>query len=481
LGYDTGRPYVKSTIPAANASGVAISSLLVVQFSERMDESTIDSDTIRLYMDPMSGVPNLTLTYTDSLNLLTIDPSGNMEVNSRYYAVVDGDIEDYYGNKLQQDYWWQFWTATPSGYVYSSGVQPQFPATTREGYLEVTDTLPRNYTSNLGTGSVSPILVYLNDECEIGNRNFLGTASGSVPPAAIGSAWFEDPQVSLSGYVSIANQEVLGDPGVTHTAPTYSLHPSGDIIRIDGTGWLNNNEYIVTVEEGLPGLNTYPLKEDYQFVFTTTYSPIYAGPNIIRLNIGPMLAMVMTYIPDDTIRRFIYEASKQADRLYPSVIDPNNVPWYVTEFVIYQSKISGLYAAMLIFAGGGAGVRKRLGDLEIEHDARGLMPVLLPILEDYTERRDEAEDMVKDGTDAGIGPDWAILHEYDPRRPITAASWTRLPFRDLRKTEAIGPGGTREEPMTDALIPWIYAADLSGGAYIGTSSRFLPVGRYVTT
>lgn len=472
MAHDTSRPYIRSVTPTANASGVSIASIVAVVFSERMDSTTLNSANIGIYKDPILLLENTTFSYNQGHNLLTITPSGNLDVNTRYSAVVSGTVQDYYGNAMGMDYWWNFWTGQPSGYIHTSGTIPQPSGYELEGYLEVLGTDPEEYTTNQSTSLTSSVLIYLNDEPAIGNRNYFGNASG-INPAVFGEAFFETPSTSLMHYLEIDNQEVLGNPGVTHTAPTWTAAVSGTILRIDGVGWLNNNEYIVTLKEGFPGLTTHPLQAEYQFVFTTTYTPLYAGANILRLNIGPMLQMAMAYIPDDTLNRFIYEASISADRISPTTIDPNNVPWYVSEYVIYQSKLNSLYAAIMIFAGSGAGVRKTLADLTIEVDARGLMPALLPILEDYRKLRDYYMAMVRIGTDSGPEPVWVIPARNSERRPITDTSWRRLPFTDVRGREISSIAQLDQTPN------WIYAKDLSRRHYI-THTRYLKEGRYVT-
>lgn len=476
MGHDVTKPYVKSVTPAINASGVSVSTLLVVEFSERMRSSTLTSDNVLLYKDPLDLVSGCTYEYTDGLSLLTVNPP-DLTVNTRYAACITTDAQDYYGNALITDYWWMFWTGAPSGYVHASGDQVQSDDIVITDVLDVVSTRPENYASNIDLVNIPPVLIELSSACAIGNRSYLGVGSGNINPLALGDGFFELPSRTLEHYIAIENQEVLGDPSVAHTAPTWTASPSGLYLRVEGTGWLDNNEYIVTVKKGLPGLYTLPLSEDYSFVFTSHYTPLYCGANIIRLNIGPMLQMAMAWIPDDTLLRFAYESSKQADRLHPTTIDPDNVPWYVTEYVIYQTKLNALYASIMLFAGTGAGVRKRLADLEIEYDARGLMPALLPIIEDLRKKRDEMEEMVIAGAEGEPWPVWAVKSEYDPRRPITESSWQRLPFTNVRREDGALPAGT---DSTRAL-PWVYTNDLKGGAFIGIQSRYLQGGRYVTT
>ncbi len=468
--YDTRRPYVQTVAPAPNASGVGIGSWIGITFSERMSAATMTSGYIGIYADPLELLEDTTYTYNDGRNTLVLDPSGNLDTNTRYSVVVSGTVQDYAGNSMGMDIWWNFWTGQPSGYTATLVPQNQPAGYVLDGYLEVIRTTPETYSTNLAVGGISPILIELNDQCAIWNRNYLGDAS-DANPAQFGEAFMEVPATSISRYVTITNNEVMGDPNVGHAAPDYTVGVSGTILRIDGTGWLSNNEYIVTLAEGLPGLRTYPLQEDYSMVFTSSYTPLYIGYNVIRLNIGPMLQMTLTYVPDDTLNRFIYESSRHADNIHPTTIDSSNIPWYVTEFVTYQTKLNALYAAIMLFAATGAGISKSLGDLSIEIDARGLMPALLPIIEDYRKLRDHYMGMVESGADTGPDPVWVVRSKTDMRRPITDTSWRRLPMRDVRSL------GASDVPM-ETRIKWWYTRTLTREQYL-TSERYLVDGRYV--
>lgn len=474
---DTSRPYIRSTIPAAQASGISISSIVVVNFSERMKSSTFTSSTVGVYRDTTTLV-NSALDYNDGSNVLMISPSGGMDVNSKYSVVVSGIVQDYYGNPMIQDYWWVFSTGQPSGYTTSDLVGYQPTTYTKSNTIQVVSTTPECYTTDHTTSSISPIIIKLNDECELVNRNYLGSETDTTKnrnPLALGIGYLDDPDAVLKSYIEIENNEVLGRKYIDHTSPDYSVVANGDTLVVTGNGWVDNNEYIVTIKEGLPGLTTEALSNDYSFVFSSNYAPLYGGYNSIRTSIGPILQMVMAYIPDDTLNRYIYEASIEADRIYPSAIDPNDVPWYVEEYVLYQSKLNALYAAIMIFCGSGAGVTKQLADFSISIDARGLMPALLPIIEDYRKLRDLYLGMVKAGTDSGPKPVWAVKSQFDARRPITAESWTRLPFKDVRDEYL----NTSMEQL-DNTPKWVYAKDLSRTHYI-SYERYLQEGRYVSS
>jgi len=468
---DNVRPYITKTIPNGNASGYNPYSDVYVQFSETMLNSTITSTSVGMYTDPLVGVP-ITLSYNEGQRLLTINP-GTMSVNTRYAVVVSGTVSDLSGNAMLQDYWFNFWTGVPSGWVFPTTPQLQPEGYDLSGNLEVSRTAPENYSTNLPIADINPVRIFFSDDLAIGNRNYFGTGT-SPNPLMLGVGFFEEPAISIASYITVQNQEVLGDPYISHTPASVSYSLRGSIVEMTMSNMLSNNEYLITVGAGLEGLRTNPLQEDYQFVFTSSYSPLYAGYNVVRLRIGPMLQMAMAWIPNDTLNRFIYEASREANRISPIAIDSNNPPWWVVEFVIYQGTLNALYAALAIFAASGAGIRKRLADLEIEKDARGLMPAIQPILDDLRKLRDKALEELITGGAHGIAPSHTVKGYYDPRRPITNRSWRRLPLRNLQGSQqqpvyavseysrtALTALGKATEEWRDQ-IQWIYSYELAG-------------------
>lgn len=455
---DVIRPYVIKLTPEANSLDVSPTASIYIQFSERMKSSTLTTSTIELLKDPLEST-DISLSYNDGLKLLTVTPSGTLDVETRYAIVVRSTVTDIAGNSMAQDYWANFWTEIPDDYEPTLLPQAQPSGYVLDGYLEVDSTDPTNYSTNVTDPSI--VRIYFTDDIAIGNRNYLG--DGTAPnPLMLGVGFMEEPTTTLDYYINVENSEVLGDPYQEHSAPTLSYEIKSKLVEIAMDNVHDNNEYIFTVRKGLPGLMTNPLTENYQFVFTSTYTPLYAGYNIVRLRIGPMLQMAMAYVPNDTLNRFIYEASKQAIRVHPTVFSSSNPPWYVIEYVIYQGTLNALYASLMIFAASGAGVRKQLADLMIEKDARGLMPAVTPVLNDLTKVRDEMLDLVKNGSTT-TSATWARMGQYDPRRPINDNTWRRLPFMNYRDSYQ-DPSYQVVDDLTQ-YVDWIYTNELTGGVY----------------
>jgi hypothetical protein len=92
-------PMINSTDPANNATGVALNQLIIVTFSEPMDEATITSLTFTLKQGSTS-VPG-EVTYTGTTAIFT--PSGNLVSSTIYTGTVTTEAKNMAGNGLVCD------------------------------------------------------------------------------------------------------------------------------------------------------------------------------------------------------------------------------------------------------------------------------------------------------------------------------------------------------------------------------------------
>jgi len=177
---DTTRPYIVRTTPGSNETGYTPYANVYIQFSERMLDTTINAVNIGIYRDPLVLV-STTLSYNDGLKLLTITPASALSVDTRYSVVISGGVSDLVGNTLMQNYWFNFWTGTPSGWVVPGEEQLQPEGYNLDGYLEVDRTTPTNYSTNVDISNLGTIRIYFKDDIAIGSRNYLGDGRAANP------------------------------------------------------------------------------------------------------------------------------------------------------------------------------------------------------------------------------------------------------------------------------------------------------------
>lgn len=107
---DTAAPAVSSTIPADEASGVAIDADISASFSEDMDDATIDTNSFTLFAGTtqVSG----TVAYDESTATASFHPASHLAADSTYTATITTGATDAAGNALEQNNSWTFATVT---------------------------------------------------------------------------------------------------------------------------------------------------------------------------------------------------------------------------------------------------------------------------------------------------------------------------------------------------------------------------------
>jgi alpha-tubulin suppressor-like RCC1 family protein len=100
---DTTPPRVTSTVPSANATGVAPTVNVKATFSEDMMASTINKTTFTLRKQNTTGFVDATVTYDPSTDTATLDPTNSLKRGATYKASVNLGAQDQAGNPLDQN------------------------------------------------------------------------------------------------------------------------------------------------------------------------------------------------------------------------------------------------------------------------------------------------------------------------------------------------------------------------------------------
>jgi Bacterial Ig-like domain len=129
---DTTPPSVIAILPANGASGVSVSIVATVTFSESMDPATVGASTINLVAAANSLPAPATVSYNTATRTATVTPSAALAFNASYTLTVGVGAKDLAGNSLAGAVTATFTTAGP-------------PDTTPP---EVVSTAPANLTSN---------------------------------------------------------------------------------------------------------------------------------------------------------------------------------------------------------------------------------------------------------------------------------------------------------------------------------------------
>jgi hypothetical protein len=464
---DNVAPYVSNNYPDNNERSVSINTLITVTFSEAMNVGSINTSTINVFKaEPPYTRVDGTVSYEAVTRRAIFTPDDNLTVSTKYKVLVVG-LEDAYakvktgckdaaGNYMDGTFSYIFYTGTatstdpttaalPSGVTgYGNPTEPvasgQLPLT---GYLAVEETDPAHRDTMVSVNS--QIKIQFNDHPSVfGGVNSYGTAVYGVQEYA-------SPSGFLANYIDIENREVLGDLNGSalplkwtfkyntgNKVLTIKPKPTSKAANKTTSHWYNygvytlgsyaygvleeSNEYTVTIKDGMPGTTKNALPEDYCFFFTTQMDPMYSSVEVMRLNLGSLIADV----PDDTLNRIICENGRYALLIYKYDVRDTGVPWYLPKFVECKSKLDALNAQFLGM--GAIGGRKVLADFTVDRGNQGkdIMALAGPKIMELQLCVQEMEArLIAGGSVAGT--DWAAPYSNDSRHPITDSSWRRLP------------------------------------------------------
>jgi hypothetical protein len=100
---DTTAPRVISTVPTANATGVAPTTNVTATFSEDMLASSINGQTFKLFKKGSTTKLAAAVSYEARTNTATLDPTNSLQRGLTYKAVVTTGAKDLAGNSLDQN------------------------------------------------------------------------------------------------------------------------------------------------------------------------------------------------------------------------------------------------------------------------------------------------------------------------------------------------------------------------------------------
>jgi len=221
---DTEAPFVSSTNPSANETGLGLNATLAVAFSEAMDPGTITAATFTLVRGttPVNGVISFG---TVSTTIFT--PSSVLLPNTIYTATLSTAVSDSAGNSLESAFIWSF--TTGAGPDVTSPV--------------VSSTDPASNATGIAV-----------------NSTVLATFSEAVSPATVTPLSF----TLMRGTTAVAGSVTIGPAN----AATFT--PSADLLA--------NTSFVATITTAVKDLAGNSLASIYSWSFTTGNAPDTTAP-----------------------------------------------------------------------------------------------------------------------------------------------------------------------------------------------------------
>jgi hypothetical protein len=192
-GPDTTPPTVRTTTPAAGATGVGGLSSVRASFSEALAPASVGSATMSL-AGPGGAIVSASVAYDQSTATAVLTPTAALAPSTTYTATVkggSGGVTDAAGNPLAADYTWSFTTAASTTCpcsIWPASAVPTSPSINDSGAYE----LGVRFTSDTN-GFVSGI------------RFYKGTGNGGTH---VGHLWTNTG--ALLGMVTFTNESASG-------------------------------------------------------------------------------------------------------------------------------------------------------------------------------------------------------------------------------------------------------------------------------
>jgi predicted small lipoprotein YifL len=242
---DVTPPAVILTSPINGAQNVAINSSITITFSEAMDASTINEQTITLSMGT-GNVPG-SVTYSDTTAVFK--PASSLNPGTTYTITVDGGVKDVAGNAM----------ATPVGFIFFTGtaltpttVSLSAPVVTYGADGSVTVTVSSAAGTPTGDVSLSVDGGTPMTQTLAGGSTTFTILSPSVGTHTLNAAYAEQGNFgasSASGTLGVG----VGATAMTLSAPTITYGANGSVtVTVSSAEGTPTGDVSLTVDGGTP-------------------------------------------------------------------------------------------------------------------------------------------------------------------------------------------------------------------------------------
>ena len=274
-------------------------------------------------------------------------------------------------------------------------------------------------------------------EAELASLTFTSALAGPLAPTSLGTGFYELNYAVPSGAAEGTWHDVwVAQVDGTDSNQIFNFRVDvGADLSIQGLG--TNQLVVIELDSQITNLDgDKTLGEDIVLSFSTTFSPLYASPDLIRLEVGTFI----DYIPDDTLALMIHWSSLKADFITPPVRCTKRIAFARAQFVLYDTALraltmpggrSGFTSSQGISA---EGTKKSLGDLMIDRgrSTGSLVPstssgVDVETLGHIRDMRDQWFQVLNGGActnpGQGFSPESAVKGIMDPDRRLSGRLW----------------------------------------------------------
>ncbi|MEW6586586.1 MAG: Ig-like domain-containing protein [Nitrospirota bacterium] len=215
---DSTPPHVISTDPVGSATGVPVTSAIVITFSETIDPATFNAGTFSLTANgsPVGG--------TISINgaIATFTPSSTLAYSTTYVAAITTGVADTSGNHMASDYTWSFITgaAPDTTPPVVSGTSPGVDATG----VPITTTVTATFSESMDPSTITSATFLLRDSAGsavAGAVDYSGLTATFTPSGAL------QPNVTYTATVTTEAKDLAGNALAADFS--WSFTTAGDV------------------------------------------------------------------------------------------------------------------------------------------------------------------------------------------------------------------------------------------------------------
>lgn len=290
-----------------------------------------------------------------------------------------------------------------------------------------------------GSPSITPV-VYIYDESvdsetisdEMEAMTFSSAISGPLSSTRLGAGYYEYTYTVPTSYeaglwhdiwVGVVN-------GITNiSALNFTVE---EAIRIHDQAIGNNSMIVIELSDTISNDDNNELLESTKLYYTTTYSPLFASPDLIRAEVGPWI----DYLPDDTLALMAHWSSQEAEFIQgPRQQAGGNLRLARTKFVIYDAALRAISQS-----GGGnsagytTGGKKTLADLTI-NQGEVVASVDAGTVAWLREQRTAWWRVVNAGGNIvpgqGLMPSYTVKGVLDPDRRMIGRGWDEVTTKNF--------------------------------------------------
>jgi hypothetical protein len=295
-------PQLLTHYPSNGIPEVPINTKIQLLYSEQLDVSTLNSDYVRLINSSSGDVVPSTLSFDNTVNILTLTPTVDLEISSSYYVFTDHRIADTDGDLAHRTNYSYFTTSdadalddkapsviafSPSNDIEGVGINPRYSLQFDE---------PINGLAFLTeTGSSRRINAQFSDDNSIVRYERLGTLAANTSVTE--------------------NMPDLFDAALNEVNATSTTFTTGDGPDVTTASLLETN--FVSGSVDIPTNATFKFKYDDSIDPTSISSSVY----IYNTDAGEYVDITPTLSENSTVLTLVPNEALETDVRYSLVLN----------------------------------------------------------------------------------------------------------------------------------------------------------------